>query len=131
MNSLTSVKNCSTMKTLAKFPTSLQISNFIVLRNFQRKKIFPPQNKSLFFKKLRLSFYLMHETYQKLTLLNLEACSTLRKKIKFSITQTCIKLFFLKKKNWDSLHARLNSHHKAWSYMKKKQKKIKAHRKSV
>ena len=86
------------MKTLAKFPTSLQISNFIVLRNFQRKKIFPPQNKSLLFKKLRLSFYLMHETYQKLTLLNLEACSTLRKKIKFSITQTCIKLFFFKKK---------------------------------
>ena len=24
--------------------------------------------------------------------------------------------------NWDSLHARLNSHYKAWSYKKKKQK---------
>ena len=36
--------------------------------------------------------------------------------------------FFL---NWDSLHARLNSHYKAWSYKKKKHKKIKAHKKSV
>ena len=25
--------------------------------------------------------------------------------------------------NWDSLHARLNSHHEAWSYKKKKHKK--------
>ena len=35
--------------------------------------------------------------------------------------------FFLKK--WNSLHARLNSHYKAWSY--KKHKKITAYRKSV
>ena len=28
--------------------------------------------------------------------------------------------------NWNSLHARLNSHYKAWSYKKKKYKKIKA-----
>ena len=33
--------------------------------------------------------------------------------------------------NWDSLHARLSSHYKAWSYKKKKHKKIKAHRKYV
>ena len=33
--------------------------------------------------------------------------------------------------NWDSLHARLDSHYKAWSYKKKKHKKITAHRKSV
>ena len=33
--------------------------------------------------------------------------------------------------NWDSLHARLNSHDKAWSYKKKKYKKIKAYRKSI
>ena len=32
---------------------------------------------------------------------------------------------------WDSLHARLNSHCKAWSYKKKKHKKIKAYRKSL
>ena len=32
---------------------------------------------------------------------------------------------------WDSLHARLNSHYKAWSYRKKKLKKVKAYRKSV
>ena len=37
----------------------------------------------------------------------------------------------LKKKKWDSLHARLNSHYKAWSYKKKKHKKIKVYRKSV
>ena len=36
-------------------------------------------------------------------------------------------LFF----NWDSLHARLNSHYKAWSYKKKGHKKIKAYRKSL
>ena len=32
---------------------------------------------------------------------------------------------------WDSLYARLNSHYEAWSYKKKKHKKIKAYRKSV
>ena len=37
-------------------------------------------------------------------------------------------LFFF---NWDSLHARLNSQYKAWSYKKKKQIKIKAYRKSL
>ena len=34
--------------------------------------------------------------------------------------------FFL---NWDSLHARLNSHLEAWRYKKKKRKKVKAYRK--
>ena len=34
-------------------------------------------------------------------------------------------------KNWNSLHARLNSHYKVWSYKKKKHKKTKAYRKSV
>ena len=33
--------------------------------------------------------------------------------------------------NWDSLHTRLHSHCKAWSYKKRKNKEIKAHRKSV
>ena len=36
--------------------------------------------------------------------------------------------FFLK---WYSLHARLNSHYEAWSYKKKKHKKVKAYRKSI
>ena len=36
-------------------------------------------------------------------------------------------LFF----NWNSLHARLNSRYEAWSYKKKKHKKITAYRKSV
>ena len=39
-----------------------------------------------------------------------------------------IMLLFL---NWDSLYARLDSHYEAWSYKKKKQKKIKAYMKSV
>ena len=38
-----------------------------------------------------------------------------------------ISLFF----NWDSLHARLNSHYEVWRYKKKKHKKIRAHRKFV
>ena len=38
-------------------------------------------------------------------------------------------LFFLK--NWDSLHARLNSHYEAWSYKKKSTRKITGYRKSV
>ena len=33
--------------------------------------------------------------------------------------------------NCDSLHARLNSHYKAWSYKKKKHRKVKAYFKSV
>ena len=33
--------------------------------------------------------------------------------------------------NWDSLHAKLNRHYKAWSYKEKKHKKIKAYRKSL
>ena len=39
----------------------------------------------------------------------------------------CHQAFF----NWDSLHARLNSHYKARSYKKKKHKKIKAYTKSL
>ena len=38
-----------------------------------------------------------------------------------------VSLFFL---NWDSLHGRLNSHYKTWSYKKEKYKKIKVCRKS-
>ena len=33
--------------------------------------------------------------------------------------------------NRDSLHARLNSHYRAWSYKKREHKKIKAYRKSL
>ena len=33
----------------------------------------------------------------------------------------CLNYFFF---NWDSLHARLNSHYEAWSYKKKSAKKI-------
>ena len=33
-----------------------------------------------------------------------------------------LRSFFLK--NWDSLHARLNSQYKAWSYKKNKQKRL-------
>ena len=40
-------------------------------------------------------------------------------------TKYCEPYFFFL--NWDSLHAGLNSHYKACSYKKKKQKKIKAY----
>ena len=33
--------------------------------------------------------------------------------------------------NWYSLHARLNSHYEAWSYKKRKHKKVKAYRESI
>ena len=33
--------------------------------------------------------------------------------------------------NWDSLHARLNSHYEAWSYKKRSTKRITGYRKSV
>ena len=33
--------------------------------------------------------------------------------------------------NWDSLHARLDSHYEAWSYKKKNHRRVKAYRKSV
>ena len=33
--------------------------------------------------------------------------------------------------NWDSLHTRLSRHYEAWSYKKKKHKKIKTYRKSA
>ena len=39
----------------------------------------------------------------------------------------CFFFFF----NWDSLHVKLNSYYGAWSYKKKKHKKIRAYRKSV
>ena len=32
---------------------------------------------------------------------------------------------------WNLLHARLNSHYEAWSYKKRKHKKVKAYRKSI
>ena len=45
-----------------------------------------------------------------------------------SKTKTSDTFFFF---NWDSPHARLNSHYEAWSYKKKKRKKIIGYRKSV
>ena len=47
---------------------------------------------------------------------------------KISMKKSEVRFFFF---NCDSLHASLNSHYKAWSYKKKKHKKIKAYRKSV
>ena len=49
-------------------------------------------------------------------------------KINFSNYENfLVQIFF----NWDSLHARLNSHYQAWSYKKKNHKKITAYKKSV
>ena len=59
------------------------------------------------------------------TLLKMESAATIDQKLDFF----CFNLLFFF--NWDSLHARLNSQYEAWSYKKKKHKKIRAHRKSV
>ena len=45
------------------------------------------------------------------------------------LNENSVLTFFLF--NWDSLHARLNSHYEASNYKKNKCKKIKAYRKSV
>ena len=47
--------------------------------------------------------------------------------LRFIDRQPFLGVFF----NWDSHHEKLNSHYKAWSYKKKKHKKIKAYRKSL
>ena len=47
---------------------------------------------------------------------------------RFVISKQIAECFFF---NWDSLHARLNSHYEAWSYKKKSAKKIIGYRKSV
>ena len=52
----------------------------------------------------------------------------------FIVMQLHVISFFFQKKqktNWESLHARLNSHYNAWSYKKQKHKKIETYRKSV
>ena len=46
-----------------------------------------------------------------------------------NIDQLLLSFFFFF--NWDSLHARLNSHYEAWSYKKRSTKKITGYRKSV
>ena len=59
--------------------------------------------------------------------------------VKIKTSMTCVhKEYEVKTKmvqenffNWDSFYARLSSHYDAWSYKKKKHKKIRAHRKSV
>ena len=54
--------------------------------------------------------------------------STKKSKKTFLVGFNSFGTFFF---NWDSLHARLNSHYEAWRYKKKKYEKIRAHRKSV
>ena len=44
-----------------------------------------------------------------------------------AVTDSIFFFFF----NWYSLHARLNSHYEAWSYKKRKHKKVKAYRKPI
>ena len=46
--------------------------------------------------------------------------------IKFLFFHQMISFF-----NWDSVHAKLNSHYEAWNYKKKSTKKITGYRKSV
>ena len=53
--------------------------------------------------------------------------SCIQKGAPASSSWSFISLFF----HWNSLHAKLKSHCKSWSYKKKKYKKIRAYRKSV
>ena len=53
-----------------------------------------------------------------------------QKTVKFNINQRAIPVM-QSQLNWDSLHARLNSHYEAWSYKKRSTKKITGYRKSV
>ena len=57
--------------------------------------------------------------------LSLYLCLSLSLSLSLSL---CNNLLFF---NWNPLHPRLNSHCEAWSYKKKKHKKITAYRKSV
>ena len=52
----------------------------------------------------------------------------IRSKLEFSCTVWFFFLFFF---SWDSPHARLNSHCKAWSYKKRSTKRITGYRRSV
>ena len=69
--------------------------------------------------------YLLQNMYLVLHLLY-HKCNPLIRIADGSILFKYLRLFF-KKKNWDSLHTRLNSHNEAWSYKVKKHKKIRAH----
>ena len=53
--------------------------------------------------------------------------SVLEEKLSFKMLGLTFFLLF----NWDSLHAGLNSHYKAWSYKKRSTKKITGYKKSV
>ena len=57
--------------------------------------------------------------------IGVSALEELENRLKENETAEC--LFF----NWDSFHASLNSHYKAWSYKKKEAKKIKAYGSSL
>ena len=51
--------------------------------------------------------------------------------ISSQVIDVSFKFFILIFFNWDSLHAKLNSHCEAWSYKKRHTKKITGYRKSV
>ena len=53
-----------------------------------------------------------------------DACSLLTN---IPPNETTDRFFF----DWDSLHARLNNYYKAWSYRKKKHKKVNLFRKNL
>ena len=56
---------------------------------------------------------------------------TKKKYIPNSAVLVVSQVFFFFFLNWDSPHARLNSHYEAWSYKKKSTKRIPGYRKSV
>ena len=89
---------------------------------------------SLIFLSLEVALYLYKSTIQTCMeyYCHSRACALscyldLLDKLQKRICRTVGFFFF----NWDSLHARLNSHYVAWSYKKNKHKKVKVYRKFV
>ena len=126
-NSLPIVFNIFNRKTRAAFRA---LHNFLKLKDgttilieliSQWFKIMNKKDKNAFIQ-LIVCFYLV-------LLIGFENCKWRREKVETKNWQSLLQLNFFS--NWDSLHARLNSHYEAWSYKKKKHKKITAKRKSV
>ena len=74
-------------------------------------------------------FLLFWYAYRLLFWKNCDCSSKLTVSCRMILSQILQSVLFFK--NWDSLHARLNSHYEAWSYKKESTKKITGYRKSA
>ena len=112
----------SQWKLVAVFTLATNIFNEIL--NWQKIYMltFAQIRKELFFGKSSLIRKSLH-------LVELYACSS--ELSDFSWSENRAIFFFFFNFNWDSFHARLNSHYEAWSYKKRSTKKITGYRKSI